>query len=252
MEGDFDEGTCAGLLETLARRRLPSIELGLEAERALFHDLVQRVYSDDGAGDGYLLPHALGGLPFDVIGGDEDGGLFAGYSARFFFAGRRETLLEFDRLVDGLIDESRLLPVDRWQGPFDPVAIADGAGRRNFMVGLMAPAFQTTVRNDAVVQVRSEGTRVMVALALHRARHGAYPSSLSALAPEILPEAPVDPLHGLPFVYRLLEDDPHGRPYLLYSTGYDRTDDGGRPSEVRGEPFTAGSDHVINKPRSGD
>ena len=47
------------------------------------------------------------------------------------------------------------------------------------------------------------------------------------LVPQILVTVPSDPLHGGPFGYRLTPDDPHGRPYLLYSTGLDRNDDGG-------------------------
>ena len=99
---------------------------------------------------------------------------------------------------------------------------------------------------------RKAGTRIMVMLQLHRLLHGGYPASLDEMADE----PPADPLHGLPFGYRLLEDDPDGRGYLLYSIGLDRTDDGGvevGPGASRwlavNDPDTAGSDFVINKPR---
>ncbi len=92
----------------------------------------------------------------------------------------------------------------------------------------------------------------MVMLQLHRCLHGGYPASLDEMADE----PPVDPLHGLPFGYRLLDDDPDGRGYLLYSIGLDRTDDGGvevGPGASRwlalNDPDTAGSDFVINTPR---
>ena len=79
--------------------------------------------------------------------------------------------------------------------------------------------------------------------------------------PGILAQLPADPVHGEPFGYRLVEDDPHGRPYLLYVTGLDLVDDGG--NELRGagievswtlplrEPAFGGFDVVINTPRPG-
>ena len=103
-------------------------------------------------------------------------------------------------------------------------------------------------------------TRVMVALELYRARHGAYPDSLDQLAGDIVTQPPADPLHGLPFGYRLLDGDPDGRAYLLYSVGLDRVDDGGAelsPADRAAHghaaalttPAVSNADHVINEPR---
>lgn len=69
-----------------------------------------------------------------------------------------------------------------------------------------------------------------MAIEAYEAGHGAPPPSLDALVPEVLPELPMDPLHGLPFGYRLIDstEDPFKRGYLLYTIGWDQTDDGGR------------------------
>ena len=100
----------------------------------------------------------------------------------------------------------------------------------------------------------------MAAIELYRTRHGRYPASLDELVPEILSQPPVDPLHGLPFGYRLIPDDPHGRSYLLYSVGIDGGDDGGTEMDeldkneysawaVLADPNLKGVDFVINRPR---
>lgn len=58
-------------------------------------------------------------------------------------------------------------------------------------------------------------------------RPGTSPESLDDLVPEYLEAVPIDPASGKAYGYRLLTDDPDGRPYLLYSFGVDGADDGG-------------------------
>ncbi|MBX3385057.1 MAG: hypothetical protein KF768_00640 [Phycisphaeraceae bacterium] len=103
------------------------------------------------------------------------------------------------------------------------------------------------------------GLQIMLALESHRLEHGRYPDELTQLAPAFLTEVPIDPYSGKPFRYRLLDPqaDPHGRGYLLWSVGFDGTDDGGiapangRRHEAingRGTPFSGPVDLVINEP----
>lgn len=74
-----------------------------------------------------------------------------------------------------------------------------------------------------------DGTLLVAALELHRARHAEYPESLGALAPGILTEVPLDPFTGEAFQYERLEGS-----HTLYSLGADGEDDGGVPdSESR-------------------
>ncbi len=72
------------------------------------------------------------------------------------------------------------------------------------------------------------GAAVSCALELHRRTHGAYPKSLDEL---VLPEGlglPLDPYSGKPLVYHRTEDD-----YILYSVGWDQTDNGGNAETGR-------------------
>jgi hypothetical protein len=74
----------------------------------------------------------------------------------------------------------------------------------------------------AMRSARSELTRTAVALEIYERRHGQYPESLDALAPEILPAAPKDPFSHKPLRYQRT-----GSRYALYSIGPDLKDDGG-------------------------
>jgi hypothetical protein len=64
--------------------------------------------------------------------------------------------------------------------------------------------------------------KVAAALALQRARTGAYPTKLDELVPAALPVMPLDPFSGKPLIYQ-----PRGDGYLLYSVFKNGVDDGG-------------------------
>ena len=71
---------------------------------------------------------------------------------------------------------------------------------------------------------------VVTAIALKRfeRRHGKLPAELSALVPEFLKAAPLDPMDGRPLRYRTTGE----KTFLLYSVGLDGKDDGGDPKPL--------------------
>jgi hypothetical protein len=73
-------------------------------------------------------------------------------------------------------------------------------------------------------KTRSDLTRVMAAMAVYRAKHKQWPATLADLVPAILPRVPVDPwsTDQAPLKYKRTADG-----FLLYSLGYNETDDGG-------------------------
>jgi hypothetical protein len=70
-----------------------------------------------------------------------------------------------------------------------------------------------------------------IALKRYHLKHGSYPAQLSGLAPEFMPEPPLDPMDGQPLRYRLNADGS----FVLYSVGDDGVDNGGDPSPLPGE-----------------
>jgi hypothetical protein len=83
-------------------------------------------------------------------------------------------------------------------------------------------AWQTTAYNQTLVN------EAQIACALERCRldHGEYPDSLDMLVPKYIETLPHDIIGGQPLHYRRTED----RNFLLYSIGWNETDDGGKES----------------------
>jgi hypothetical protein len=77
-----------------------------------------------------------------------------------------------------------------------------------------------------------------IALERYRLRHGAYPGTLEALVPELLPQTPTDFMDGQPLRYRATGDGY----FVLYSVGLDCVDDGGMMQRAgrRGGSFDDG------------
>jgi hypothetical protein len=79
---------------------------------------------------------------------------------------------------------------------------------------------------------RVDAARQQVALGLFQLEKGAVAQNLQELVPKYFPAGlPTDPYSGQPFHYRLApKDDPAEPPgsAILWSTGPDRQDDGGR------------------------
>jgi hypothetical protein len=58
----------------------------------------------------------------------------------------------------------------------------------------------------------------------YRLAHGEYPETLDALAPQFIEKVPHDIINGKPLHYRRTDD---GK-FVLYSVGWNGTDDGGQ------------------------
>jgi hypothetical protein len=65
--------------------------------------------------------------------------------------------------------------------------------------------------------------RTAIALERYRLAHGEYPGSLDALAPQFMEKVPHDIIGGQPLHYRRTNDGQ----FVLYSVGWNETDDGG-------------------------
>ena len=96
-------------------------------------------------------------------------------------------------------------------------------------------AMQTTAHNQTLV---NEG-QIVCALERYRLAHGEYPGSLDVLSPQFIEKIPHDIIGGQPLIYRPTAD---GK-FLLYSVGWNETDDGGQnspPAQNNGVDFTKG------------
>ncbi len=257
MEAEFNEPVCRRMLEAIDRFRLVDVSYCMESDRLAFHDLIQLSFSDDGNGNGYLIP---GNIGWEGISKDKHY-FRSAVATRFYYADREEVRRRYDAWVDGYLHEGSLLPIERWRSDFDPEIIGKELSARHRFLSVALPAFGKVMHNDNIHRIQRAGTRIMLAIEIYRAANGSYPNKLDELTTSILPDLPNDPFHNAPFGYRLVEDDPHDRPYLLYSTGPDRSDDGGKepsgihadywgPEGIFSTSWFPKHDYIINTPRS--
>ena len=258
LEAEFSEASCRQILGSLQRHTLPPIELPLEGERLYSYDTIQWSFSDDGAGNGYLVSSLIEYITPTFPEPEQT--LFGTANSRFFWPARAEIMKLTDQVIDASLARAQLRPSIRSNVGREAMSLTSGYPKGYESVGMLGDSLQRFVDVEPRSSVLREGTRVSVALELFYAQHRRWPRELDELVPDILPEPPVDPLHGGPFGYRLVDDDRFGRPYILYSFGLDATDDGGiefnsgTNDVYRGiEPLTdynlTGIDYVINKPR---
>ncbi len=188
----------------------------LDGERMMIDDLVQRLYTDDGAGGGRLTAQGLSALaglgPLAPIAGL----LVANRRELNEEVGRWFTMIEAEYakpLWDRDLNRIRREINDRMESPLYLSTYL-------FVPLMMVPLSRVGTRPELVIQER-DAVCVAIALELYRRRHGSWPSSLDALVPELLPEIPPDRFDGRPLRYRLIDDKP-----VVYSVGADRDDDG--------------------------
>lgn len=93
-----------------------------------------------------------------------------------------------------------------------------------------------TFRSDA----RQSAAVVAIAIERFRLAEGRLPDSLTQLAPRYLSKFPADPYTGTPLIYRI-----EGKGFAVYSTGEDKTDDGGKRFDASGDMYTPGTDIVF-------
>ena len=92
-----------------------------------------------------------------------------------------------------------------------------------FYLPMLFPDFGKTARIFAFRQASIDMARTACALERYRLANGVYPETLGALAPRFIEKLPHDVINGQPLHYRRTDD----RRFLLYSVGWNETDDGG-------------------------
>jgi len=79
------------------------------------------------------------------------------------------------------------------------------------------------LKNIAYAQASVDLARTAIALERYRLAHGEFPEALDALAPQFIAQVPHDVIGGGPLKYRRTTDGQ----FVLYSVGWNETDDGG-------------------------
>lgn len=249
--GLFDADQLTRLAHTHARlTQLPGIEL--EYERMFFRDALQRVYSDDGHGDGRITPEGFEYYGLMTAPPDDFGTVSFNEMAMINPRVRAATMplsIVFSNsrareraIHDAVMDETQLV-LDQgvqWVSIMtQSVLIAEQVRSeetpmRFSFAALLTPAMEKMVLSWFKYQHTMGSFSLMIAIEAYRAEFGQLPATLDDLHPSYLPEIPQDLMDpGNPIKY-LVE----GGRYVLYSNGSDGDDDQARLPPRSTDPYT--------------
>ena len=211
-------------------------------ERLMFEDIVQRLYTDDGHGDGRFAPQwkqlrLISALESISAGNDgkKQGAttqftLLASFLSQPFafyaIAGRKEALDHYDASIKRLAGQ----PNDSLNDAVTASTIAEeefvesmtAHGARFFLEGILVPALGKVVFNFQIDRANRDACVISIAAELYHRANEKWPASAKDLAPLCNGDAPRDSWNGKSI---LMETDANG--FRMWSVGRDGVDDRG-------------------------
>ncbi|MBL0926820.1 MAG: hypothetical protein IBJ11_04100 [Phycisphaerales bacterium] len=233
--------------------------MSMDGEFVAWLDTAQRVFTDEGGGDGRLTRQGyaeiLGSISFGQTPAapgllERAGVALAAPLMPVVSLDRKEATRRYEHAVAAMRRAvSTPLGDEAWSRGdiLHAEAALDRGGAwgqwSQFPLSVLMPALSSAALRARVALVRRDAAVVAIALEIHRRRHGSWPSSLDQLVPDLLPSVPLDEFDGRPLRYRLTDAGP-----LLYSVGSDRADDGGVPVlDSKGDPSEHEATRVIDR-----
>ena len=198
-------------------RLTPLTDVGMRGERASILLTVDQVR---------ILRGKNTGLPFDAPPTSFAHALYAMIPAGWFYQ---------NQLVVARLWQECMLPAyDTTRQRFLPSVaeagaarlrgeLREGVGPSKFFARMMLPDLVTAERRFAHIQTRINLAAIACALERYRLAEGRYPETLDALSPRFLERIPRDVINGDPLKYRVND----AGQFILYSVGWNETDDGG-------------------------
>ena len=190
-------------------------------------DFLQRIYSDNGSGDGRIVPLAI--EMFQALA--DDGNFFLGTAAPLSFfsapfipfsdmlhASRKEMLAEYNRRVDKL---ESLIGMPLFEIKENPSLLANdhqpslSVFDTYFLVNLLTPALDKAIMQGEITRCKRDATLAVLFAVQMYTSTGRWPVDLANAET-------IDVWSGNPLLIKLQD----GRP-IIYSVGFNQVDDGG-------------------------
>jgi hypothetical protein len=253
--GEPDVAVVEELLEIIQSHHMAPLPHAVEGDRMMALDLIQRVHTDDGDGDGSLIISRLAGI--DLAPHVQLPAGLADYSivnaGAPLFPSRAETVRDMNELYDRQLADAAT-PVWQRSEPFNPDGFIESLPRRQVVLRMLSP-FGTWYQDvtDQRATIRA-GVELLIRIERHCLLFGEAPATLEALVDADHDVLILDPMTGRPFIY--WRGSGPGD-YILYAAGRDLQDDGGvwpqeKPPEVALHPGAEGTDYPLRPARAPD
>lgn len=229
-----------------------SFAMFTDGERLAMLDTIQRVFTDDGTGDGVLSLPEYQQYTSMVTGEAEDIGEFQRFmnaAMPLLHAGRKETLAKYEEVwADATSRLSKPMYTRERQAADAPIEAIINDPWLKVRFGLITKMLPSLHRADLLLDeaaMEQAATELTVAVLDYRLAKGSLPASLEALLPQFIDAVPTDIYDGKPLKYQ--RDPADANAFVLYSIGRNFLDDGAwdETIEVTGEPSRVPADIVF-------
>ena len=219
-------------LQEAIQRVIQGFDFSLSGERILMLDMIQRVYTNNGQGDGRITKQGLAILDIsrellvERIGGGRfsywlANKILTGPIALFSIATRRETTQQME---DWLLSTELKLKSPVYEKTFwdNLGAEVRQAAIKHPILGFLFPDSGGIHQNILKARASRTGASMALAVYQYRVRNGQWPASADALLDGFLESLPLDPQSGKPLKYSRQGDG-----FVIYGVGLDGEDNGG-------------------------
>lgn len=213
----------------------PTLELTLDGEIMMFHDVIQRAYTDDGHGNGRITKNGMRmfvNYASDSWDGNELQGkpiqVATGPISLAVVPDRKSQLSLYNNMMDTINRVADTGPQTIALIEHQRSAINQSTttipGILYSPVELLMPALGRALSSSFITQMSSDATAAMLAIEIYRIDHAKLPETFDDLTPNYLPSPPQDPFNpNQPLKYKVTDTG-----YLIYSVGDDGDDDDAR------------------------
>jgi len=192
-----------------------------DAEKLYTYDTIQRVFADDGSGDGRLIPAKY--LDFFSVSELRLRSYLGAIWISLNNPGKRQTMELTERLYELLDELGQKTP---WQLHQEGISYEEQVQKLtgdNRFISFLTRYIGSIYENCQWDNAQDQTLIATVAILRYKADKGQVPENLEHLvASGYLKELPIDPYSDGPLTYKRIGDD-----FTLYSFGADFDDDGG-------------------------
>ena len=209
-------------------------QISLAGERVMMYDILQRIYTDDGDGDGRMTMQGLRAFEFvNAMTGGTNEMEPALVTATKSVVGPVSILTMASRKqmkskIDALLDETERAfeqPIARYELDLES-KLEKLRSRNRFkyaLLDLLFPAIESVRISMEQRLARRDAVELAIAIERYRRQNEDWPANTKQLVPSFIENIPFDPVTLDPLRFAIKDDEP-----IVYSVGNNLIDDGGQ------------------------